>query len=64
MTDRLPYCPSRDISPGRGSGRTSETVSADELAAFELQGLDGLRVAGRTSSIASAQEDSKTIGET
>ncbi|RLA28638.1 MAG: hypothetical protein DRQ63_03045, partial [Gammaproteobacteria bacterium] len=30
---------------------------------LELQGLDGLRVAGRTSSIASAHEDSKTIGE-
>jgi TolB-like protein/DNA-binding winged helix-turn-helix (wHTH) protein len=35
---------------------------ADELR-LELQLLDGLRVAGRTSSIASAQEDGKTIGE-
>lgn len=35
---------------------------ADELR-LELQLLDGLRVAGRTSSIAYAQEDGKTIGE-
>jgi len=53
--------PFDDISPG-GDQEYFGNGIADELR-LELQGLDGLRVAGRTSSIASAQEDSKTIGE-
>jgi len=54
--------PFEDISPGGDQAYLGNGI-ADELR-LELQGLDGLRVAGRTSSIASAQEDSKTIGET
>jgi len=54
--------PFEDISPGGDQVYFGNGI-ADELR-LELQGLDGLRVAGRTSSIASAQEDSKTIGET
>jgi TolB-like protein len=53
--------PFEDISPGGDQAYFGNGI-ADELR-LELQGLDGLRVAGRTSSIASAQEDSKTIGE-
>jgi TolB-like protein len=52
--------PFEDISPGGDQAYFAIGI-ADELR-LELQGLDGLRVAGRTSSIASAQEDSKTIG--
>jgi TolB-like protein len=54
--------PFEDISPGGDQAYFGNGI-ADELR-LELQGLDGLRVAGRTSSVASAQEDSKTIGET
>jgi len=54
--------PFEDISPGGDQAYFGNGI-ADELR-LELQWLDGLRVAGRTSSIASAQEDSKTIGET
>jgi TolB-like protein len=54
--------PFEDISPDGDQAYFGNGI-ADELR-LELQGLDGLRVAGRTSSIASAQEDSKTIGET
>jgi len=54
--------PFEDISPGGDQAYFANGI-ADELR-LELQGLDGLRVAGRTSSIASADEDSKTIGET
>ena len=53
--------PFEDISPGGDQAYFGNGI-ADELR-LELQGLDGLRVAGRTSSIASAQEDGKTIGE-
>lgn len=53
--------PFEDISPGGDQAYFGNGI-ADELR-LELQGLEGLRVAGRTSSIASAQEDSKTIGE-
>jgi len=53
--------PFEDISPGGDQAHFGNGI-ADELR-LELQGLDGLRVAGRTSSIAAAQEDSKTIGE-
>ena len=53
--------PLEDISPGGDQAYFGNGI-ADELR-LELQGLDGLRVAGRTSSIAAAQEDSKTIGE-
>ena len=53
--------PFEDISPGGDQAYFGNGI-ADELR-LELQRLDGLRVAGRTSSIASAQEDSKTIGE-
>ena len=53
--------PFEDISPGGDQAYFGNGI-ADELR-LELQGLDGLRVAGRTSSIASSQEDSKTIGE-
>ena len=52
--------PFEDISPGGDQAYFGNGI-ADELR-LELQRLDGLRVAGRTSSIASAQEDSKTIG--
>jgi TolB-like protein len=54
--------PFEDISPGGDQAYFGNGI-ADELR-LELQRLDGLRVAGRTSSIASAQEDSKSIGET
>ena len=54
--------PFEDISPGGDQAYLGNGI-ADELR-LELQGLDGLRVAGQTSSIAFAQEDSKTIGET
>jgi TolB-like protein len=54
--------PFEDVSPGGDQAYFGNGI-ADELR-LELQGLEGLRVAGRTSSIASAQEDSKTIGET
>ena len=54
--------PFEDISPGGDQAYFGNGI-ADELR-LELQRLDSLRVAGRTSSIASAQEDSKTIGET
>jgi TolB-like protein len=54
--------PFEDISPGGDQAYFGNGI-ADELR-LELQGLDGLRVAGRTSSSAFAQEDSKTIGET
>jgi TolB-like protein len=53
--------PFEDISPGGDQAYFGSGI-ADELR-LELQGLDGLRVAGQTSSNASAQEDSKTIGE-
>jgi len=53
--------PFEDISPDGDQAYFGNGI-ADELR-LELQRLDGLRVAGRTSSIASAQEDSKTIGE-
>jgi TolB-like protein len=53
--------PFEDISPGGDQAYFGNGI-ADELR-LELQGLDGLRVAGQTSSNASAQEDSKTIGE-
>ena len=54
--------PFEDISPSGDQAYFGNGI-ADELR-LELQRLDGLRVAGRTSSIASADEDSKTIGET
>jgi TolB-like protein len=54
--------PFEDISPGGDQAYFGNGI-ADELR-LELQGLDGLRVAGRTSSVASAEQDSKTIGET
>jgi len=53
--------PFEDISPGGDQAYFGNGI-ADELR-LELQRLDGLRVAGRTSSIASAEEDSKAIGE-
>ena len=53
--------PFEDISPDSDQAYFGNGI-ADELR-LELQGLDGLRVAGRTSSIASAQENIKTIGE-
>ncbi len=53
--------PFEDMSPGGDQAYFANGI-ADELR-LELQGLDGLRVAGRTSSVAYAQEDSKTIGE-
>jgi len=53
--------PFEDISPGGDQAYFGNGI-ADELR-LELQGLYGLRVAGRTSSIASAQEDSRMIGE-
>jgi len=54
--------PFEDISPGGDQAYFGNGI-ADQLR-LELQGLDGLSVAGRTSSIASVHEDSKTIGET
>ena len=53
--------PFEDISPGGDQAYLGSGI-ADELR-LELQRLDGLRVASRTSSIAYAQEDSRTIGE-
>ena len=53
--------PFEDISPNSDQAYFGNGI-ADELR-LELQRLDGLRVAGRTSSIAFAQEDGKTIGE-
>jgi len=53
--------PFEDISSGRDQAYLANGI-ADELR-LELQRLEGLRVAGRTSSIAYAQEDSKTIGK-
>jgi TolB-like protein/Tfp pilus assembly protein PilF len=53
--------PFEDISPGGDQAYLGNGI-ADELR-LELQHLDGLRVAGRTSSNAYAQEDSKAIGE-
>jgi TolB-like protein/Tfp pilus assembly protein PilF len=53
--------PFEDISPDGDQAYFGNGI-ADELR-LELQGLDGLRVAGRTSSIAAAAEDSKTIAE-
>lgn len=53
--------PFEDISPARDQAYLANGI-ADELR-LELQRLDGLRVAGRTSSIAYAQEDSRTIGQ-
>jgi TolB-like protein len=53
--------PFEDISPGGDQAYFGNGI-ADELR-LELQGLDGLRVAGQSSSNAFAQEDSKTIGE-
>ena len=54
--------PFEDISPNGDQAYLGNGI-ADELR-LELQGLYGLRVAGRTSSIASATDDIKTIGET
>jgi TolB-like protein/Tfp pilus assembly protein PilF len=54
--------PFEDISPDGDQAYLGNGI-ADELR-LELQHLEGLRVAGRTSSNAYAQEDSKTIGET
>jgi hypothetical protein len=57
--------PFEDISPDGDQAYLGNGI-ADELAdelRLELQHLDGLRVAGRTSSNAYAQEDGKTIGE-
>jgi TolB-like protein len=53
--------PFEDISPGGDQAHFANGI-ADELR-LELQHLDGLRVAGRTSSIAYTQEGSKTMGE-
>ncbi len=53
--------PFEDISPDLDQAYLGNGI-ADELR-LELQRLDGLRVAGRTSSNAYAQSDSKTIGE-
>ena len=53
--------PFEDISPSGDQAYFGNGI-ADELR-LELQNLDGLRVAGRTSSIAYAQGDSKSIGE-
>jgi TolB-like protein len=54
--------PFEDMSPDGDQAYFGNGI-ADELR-IELQQLEGLRVAGRTSSVASAQEDSKIIGET
>ena len=53
--------PFEDISPEGDQAYLGSGI-ADELR-LELQHLDGLRVAGRTSSNAYAQEDSQSIGE-
>lgn len=53
--------PFEDISPDGDQAYLGNGI-ADELR-LELQHLDGLRVAGRTSSNAYAKEDSKTVGE-
>ncbi len=53
--------PFEDISPGGDQAYLGNGI-ADELR-LELQHLEGLRVAGRTSSNAYAKEASKTIGE-
>ena len=53
--------PFEDISPDGDQAYLGNGI-ADELR-LELQHLQGLRVAGRTSSNAYAQEDSKTIGD-
>ena len=53
--------PFEDISPGGDQAYLGNGI-ADELR-LELQRLDGLRVAGRTSSNAYAHEDASTIGE-
>jgi TolB-like protein/DNA-binding winged helix-turn-helix (wHTH) protein len=53
--------PFEDLSPG-GDQVHLASGFADELR-LELHQLKGLRIAARTSSIAYAQEDSKTIGE-
>ena len=53
--------PFEDISPGRDQAYLGSGI-ADELR-IELQRLDGLRVAGRTSSNTYAQEDARTIGD-
>jgi TolB-like protein len=53
--------PFEDISPDGDQAYLGNGI-ADELR-LELQRLDGLRVAGRTSSAAATQEGSKTIGE-
>jgi len=53
--------PFEDISPEADQAYLGNGI-ADELR-LELQGLDGLRVAGRTSSIAYQQENSKKIGD-
>ena len=53
--------PFEDISP-RGDQAYLGNGVADELR-LELQGLDGLNVTGRTSSIAHAQKDSNAIAD-
>ena len=53
--------PLDDISPEADQAYLANGI-ADELR-LELQRLEGLRVAGRTSSNAFAEEDSQTIGE-
>ncbi|MEH6636371.1 MAG: hypothetical protein V7700_12670, partial [Halioglobus sp.] len=53
--------PFEDISQDRDQAYLGSGI-ADELR-LELQHLDGLRVAGRTSSIAYTQEENKTMGE-
>jgi TolB-like protein/tetratricopeptide (TPR) repeat protein len=53
--------PFEDVSPDGDQAYLGNGI-ADELR-LELQHLEGLRVAGRTSSNAYAQEGSKTIGE-
>ena len=53
--------PFEDVSPDGDQAYLSNGI-ADELR-LELQYLEGLRVAGRTSSIRHAKEDTKTIGE-
>ncbi len=53
--------PFEDISPDHDQAYLANGI-ADELR-LELQHLEGLRVAGRTSSNAYAKEDSKTIGD-
>ena len=53
--------PFEDVSPGGDQAYLGIGI-ADELR-LELQHLEGLRVAGRTSSTAYAEEGGKTIGE-